>query len=205
MPPLNTAEPATKALAPGGRKLAGNVGADAAVDLDIDRASGGHRAPTSPILPSAERMKAWPPKPGLTDMHQHQIDQVDHVCDRADRACPGSSETPAFLPSAPDCLQRAMQMRTGFSMHRDVIAAGLGEGLEIRIARRNHQMCVEDLPGVRTHRLDDIGAIGNVGDEMAVHDVEVDQIGAGGIDGADLFAQFGEIGGQDRRRDNEGA
>ena len=96
-------------------------------------------------------------------------------------------------------------MRAGLGMHRDVIAAGLGEGLEIGIARRNHQMRVEDLLGVRPHRLDDIGAVGNVGDEMPVHHIEMDPVGAGRIDGADLFAQPGEIRRQDRRRDDEGA
>ncbi len=40
---------------------------------------------------------------------------------------------------------------------------------------------------------------------MPVHHVEMDPVGAGRIDGADLFAQFGEIGRQDRRRDDEGA
>ena len=96
-------------------------------------------------------------------------------------------------------------MRAGLGVHRDVIAAGLGEGLEIGIAGRDHQMRVEDLLGVRAHRLDDIGTVGNVGDEMPVHHVEMDPVGAGGIDGADLVAQLGEIGRQDRRRDDEGA
>ena len=40
---------------------------------------------------------------------------------------------------------------------------------------------------------------------MSVHHVEMDPVGAGGIDRADLVAQFGEIRGQDRRRDDEGA
>jgi hypothetical protein len=39
---------------------------------------------------------------------------------------------------------------------------------------------------------------------MAVHHVEVNPVGAGGIDGADLFAQPGEIRGQNRRRDHQG-
>jgi hypothetical protein len=66
-------------------------------------------------------------------------------------------------------------------------------------------MRVEDFLRVRTHRLDDVGAEGNVGDEMSVHHVEMDPVGAGRIDGADLFAQFGEIRRQDRGRNDEGA
>ena len=86
-----------------------------------------------------------------------------------------------------------------------MIAAGLGEGFQIRIAGRNHQMRVEDFLGVRAHRLDDIGTVGNVGDEMTVHHVEVDPVGTGRIDGAHLLAQFGEVGSQNRRRDDQGA
>ena len=95
-------------------------------------------------------------------------------------------------------------MRTCLGMDRDVVASRLGKGFEIRIARRNHQMGVENLFGVRAHRLDDVGTIGNVGDEMAVHHVEMDPVGAGGIDGAHLFAEFGKVGRQDRRRNHEG-
>ena len=95
-------------------------------------------------------------------------------------------------------------MRAGLGMHRDVIAAGFGERLEIGVAGRDHQMRVKDLLGVRAHRLDDVGAVGNVRNEMAVHHVEMDPVGAGGIDRADLFAKPGEIRRQDRRRDDEG-
>ena len=40
---------------------------------------------------------------------------------------------------------------------------------------------------------------------MAVHDVDMDPVGAGGIDRADFLAELGEIGGEDRRGDNERA
>ena len=96
-------------------------------------------------------------------------------------------------------------MRAGLGMNRDVIAAGLGERLQIRIAWRNHQMRVEYLFRMRAHRLDDVGAVGNVGDEMPVHHIEVDPVGAGRIDGAYFLAQSGEIGSQNRRRDDKGA
>ena len=40
-----------------------------------------------------------------------------------------------------------------------------------------------------------------IGDEMAVHDVDVDPVGAGRVDRADFLAELREIGGQDRRGD----
>jgi len=89
-------------------------------------------------------------------------------------------------------------------MHGDVIAAGFCKCLEIRVGRRDHQVGVEDFLAVRAHRLDDVGAVGNVGNEMPVHHVEVDPVSPCGIDGADLLAQSGEIGSQDRRCDDEG-
>ena len=94
-------------------------------------------------------------------------------------------------------------MRACLGMHRDVVASRLGKGFEIRIARRNHQMRVEDLLAVRTHRLDDVGPVGNVGHEMPVHHVEMDPVGAGGVDGAHLLAEFGEVRRQDRWRNHE--
>ncbi len=40
---------------------------------------------------------------------------------------------------------------------------------------------------------------------MVVHHVKVHQVGPGGLNGANLFAQTGKVGGQNRRRNAEGA
>ena len=88
-------------------------------------------------------------------------------------------------------------------MHRDVVAAGFRKRFQIRIARRDHQMCVENLSAVRTHGLDHVWTVGNVRDEVPVHDVKMDPVGAGSIDRAHLFAEFCEIRSQDRRRYDE--
>jgi hypothetical protein len=42
---------------------------------------------------------------------------------------------------------------------------------------------------------------GEIGHEVVVHHIDVDVIGPGRIHGPDLFAQPGEVGGQDRWRD----
>ena len=47
-----------------------------------------------------------------------------------------------------------------FDMHGDDVGAGLGEGFEIRIARRDHQMHIERLLGVRAGGFDDVRADG---------------------------------------------
>ncbi len=49
---------------------------------------------------------------------------------------------------------------------------------------------------------DDLRAPGEVGNEAAVHHVEVQVIGAGPFDQRDLFGDAAEIGGKQRRRDS---
>ena len=47
------------------------------------------------------------------------------------------------------------------------------------------------------------GPISDVRYKTAIHDVDMDPICAGGIDGANLFAQAREVGGQYGRRDQD--
>ena len=110
-----------------------------------------------------------------------------------------------LLAERADRLQRAVEVRAGFDMHGDDVGAGLGEGLEIGVARRDHQMHVERLLGVGPDRLHDVRPDRDVRHEVAVHDVDMDPVGAGGIDGADLLAELREIRGEDRRGDDQWA
>ena len=94
-----------------------------------------------------------------------------------------------------------MEVRAGFGMDGDDVRAGLGEGVEERIDRRDHQVDVERLLRVRPERLHHRRADREVGDEMAVHHVDMDPVGAGLVDRAHFLAEPGEIGGEDRRGD----
>ena len=94
-----------------------------------------------------------------------------------------------------------MEVRAGFGMDGDDVGAGLGEGVEKSVDRRNHQVDVERLGAVRAKRLHHGRADRQVGHEMPVHHVDVDPVGARCVDRANLLAQLGEIGGQDRRGD----
>ena len=89
-------------------------------------------------------------------------------------------------------------------MHGDDVGPGFGEIFDIGIDRRDHQMHVERFRTVRAQRLHDRGADRQVRDEMPVHDIDMDVIRPGGVNCAHLLAQFGEIGGKDRRRDTNG-
>ena len=70
----------------------------------------------------------------------------------------------------------------------------------IGIDRRDHQMHVERFFRVRAERLHHGRSDGDVGHEMAVHHIDMDEIGACLLDGLDFRAQSREIGGQNRRR-----
>ena len=74
------------------------------------------------------------------------------------------------------------------------------EAVRKMIDRRDHQVDIERLGGVRAQRFDHAGPDRQVGHEMPVHHIDMDPVGPGGIDRAHLFAQSGKIGGQDRRR-----
>ena len=65
-------------------------------------------------------------------------------------------------------------------------------------------MHVEGHFRMRPERLHDRRPDGDVGHEMAVHHVDMDQIGARGLDRLDLCAQPREIRGKDRGRDSDG-
>ena len=97
-----------------------------------------------------------------------------------------------------------MDMRPGLGVNRQNVGAGFGKGIEIGVGRRNHQMDVDDQRRVRAQRLDHHRPDGNVGNEMPVHDIDMDVIGAGSGDRTDFRPQIGEIRRQDRRGDANG-
>ena len=136
---------------------------------------------------------------------RHDQDQIDEIDDRCDRVLRRSwiQGHAGLLAQRPDRLQRTVEVRAGFHVHGDDVGPRFGEGLKIGIARRDHEVHVEHLGGVRAQRLHHVGADRDVGYEMAVHDIDVDPVGAGLIDGAHLLAELGEIGSEDRRSDDQ--
>ena len=142
---------------------------------------------------------------GIDRHDQHEIDQVDDVLDRSTPACAGFMVTPAFLPSARiACSERC---RCGpastctVMMSEPALAKASRCGSHGAIIRCTSSVFLV----MRAQRLHHVGAEGDVRHEMPVHHVEMDPVGAGGLDRAHLLAQLGEVGGQDRRRDEERA
>jgi hypothetical protein len=89
-------------------------------------------------------------------------------------------------------------------MHGDDVGARLGEGFEVGIARRDHQVHVERLLRVRPYRLHHVGSNRDVGNEMPVHHIDMDPVRARGIDRAHLLAQPSKVAGENRGRNDEG-
>ena len=79
-------------------------------------------------------------------------------------------------------------------MHGDAVRARRRERLDKSVHRRNHQMHIERFLGVRPDRFDDLRPDGDVGHEMAVHDVDMNEVGARRFDRLDLGPQAREIG-----------
>ena len=92
-------------------------------------------------------------------------------------------------------------MHDRLHMDREDIGPGLGEFRQKVIGPLDHQVDVQRKGGAAAHRLHDGRADGQVGDEMAVHDIHMDIIGAGLFHGPDLFAEAGEVGGKNGRGD----
>ena len=80
-------------------------------------------------------------------------------------------------------------------MEQDVVGAGFGEGFDIRVNRLDHQVHVERQARMRPQRFQQSRAEADVRDEVAVHDVQMQPVGAGGLDRANFLSQAGEIGG----------
>ena len=97
-----------------------------------------------------------------------------------------------------------MNVRARLGMDGDGVRAGLGEGIKIGVDGRDHQVDVERLRRMRAYRLHNRRPHRDVGDEMPVHDIDMDPVRAGRVDRADFFAKPGEIGGQDGRSDTDG-
>ncbi len=87
-------------------------------------------------------------------------------------------------------------------MHQQMIGAGMHEIVDISLRLDNHQMDVDRFRRRPPHGFDDNRADRQVWHEAAVHDIDVNPVGAGRLDGMHLLGEPPEISRQDRRRDD---
>ena len=117
------------------------------------------------------------------------------VCDRSG----GIDDHGGFAAVRADQMERAIQVHAGFLMDGDPVGAGFGEGGDEVVGILDHQVAVErHVADGFAERGDDRRADGDVGDEVAVHDVDVKN-GAAAVDGGlRLSAELREVGGENR-------
>ena len=157
-------------------------------------------ARTSRTLDSLRGMNVWPPKPGLTDMTSTKSTSPAICFEGADRR--RRIEDDARLDAERlDRVHRAVQVRQHFDVHRHHRRAGVRERLDVAVRVLDHQVHVERHPRDALERPHDRRADRDVRHEMAVHHVDVNEIGAAALDRRDRVAERREVGGEDRRRD----
>ena len=81
-------------------------------------------------------------------------------------------------------------------MEREDGGARVGEWLNKPLRLDDHEVHVERQRGAPAHRLDDLRAEREIRHELAIHDVDVNPVGAAGLAHRDLVAQASEVGAQ---------
>src|SRR5215212_2137923 len=148
----------------------------AAVNFDVDITAADHFADLRDAAYRAGH-EVLAGKAGVDAHHQHQVDEVEDLGDRCQRCGWVESDAGALAERA-HRLQRTVDVRTGFDVDGEAVGAGFGEGGEVRVGRRDHQVDVERLLGDAADGADHHRADGEIRHEVAVHDIDVDPVGA---------------------------
>jgi hypothetical protein len=151
--------------------------------LSIIRAS-------SLILRSALGMKLLPAEAGIDAHHQHQVDIIQIRSMRALAGVCGIEHDAGALAQRLIVLERAVRCGPASTWMLIDVGAGLGEGLEDTDRRARSSDGRRRLLRVRANRLHHHRADRDVGHEMPVHHIDMDPVGAGGVDRAHLLAQL---------------
>ena len=181
---------------------------DAAVHLDA-----GGKATTldlgaeRPDLGADLRDERLPAEPGVDGHQEHEVAEIEDVEEGLHRgvrvqAHPHLDAAARVVRQGGDLLEVAVQVGAGLRVHGDAVGAGGGEVPHVALRGLDHEVAVHEAAGHGAQGLHHHGADGEVGDEVPVHDVHVDPVGAGLVDGADLLAEAGEVDAEDGRGDD---
>ena len=148
----------------------------------------------------AVRDERLPAEARVDRHHEHEVDVGGDVFERRRRR--RRVEHDARLGAELlDVRDRAVQVRHGLDVHRDHAGAGGDEVFDVAIGLLDHQVHVERPRGDALDRAHDRRADRDVRDEVAVHHVDVNEVGAAALGGRDVAAERGEVGGENRGRD----
>ncbi len=96
-----------------------------------------------------------------------------------------------------DLLEGAVKVAADLLVDGHHVGAGFGEGFDEVVGIFHHHVAVEGEFCDRAEGLDHGRAEGDVGDEVAVHDVDVDDGAATALGCCDVVGEVGEVGGED--------
>src|SRR5215469_3717477 len=137
------------------------------------------------------------PEAGVHRHYEHLIDLrqdfVEHSC-----RCGWVDHYPDTLTEFLDAAYGTIQVVVALPVDQKRIGAGLGKVFEKKIGIREHQVSFQRQPSDATERVYDRRPHRQIGNEMSVHDVDVNSVGTGILRLLDLLAQSGEVGGQNR-------
>jgi hypothetical protein len=104
-----------------------------------------------------------------------------------------------LLAERPNMLDGSVKVRAGFEMNAQEIGPSASKIIEVPIGIGDHEMHIQRRFRRRAHGLDHQWANCDVGNEMAVHDVDVNQVGAPLRNRPNLVRQPPEVGTKNRR------
>ncbi len=193
-----TAEPATRTRAPASTTsgaVCGSIPPSTSSSQSV-RASSIIRR-TRRILGSMPARNSWPPKPGLTVITSTSS-RSGKISSRTRRGRRRVDRHAGPQAQPVDLLHRPVQVDRPFLVDDQRVGPGLGERRQVPVGLRDHQV---NFQGNRRHGPEpahDHGPERDIGDEVPVHDVDVNPVGAGRDGLGHLVGQMGHVGRQDR-------
>ena len=160
-----------------GRGVARGVDVDAAVDLDLARRGRGRRSPCGrrATLSSTSGMNGCPPQPGFTLITSRRS-IWSRYGSTVSTGVGGLSTRPDAHVARPQLVEQRARVAE-LDVHDAAVGAGVGEVGEQHAGVVDHEVAVEEQVGVRAQRLHHRRADGEVGHEVAVHHVDVQEVG----------------------------
>jgi len=171
-----------------------------AVDLDEGRKAAvvDHSAQVADLLAGVgdEFLAA---EAGVDAHDEDGVDVLEDIAEEFDGGM-GVEGDAGFHAEGVDLLEVAVEMATGFEVNSKAIGTGFPECFGITFGFFDHEMDVEDLVGCFAKLFDDGEAVADVGDEAAIHDVEVEPFGVAVVEHFAFIFEPEKIRGQQRRR-----
>ena len=114
-----------------------------------------------------------------------------NVFDQLDRARRIEHHS-GLLTEVVDLRENTVEMdrRGRLRWNEEMIGAGLGKGYEIALRLDDHQVHIERLTRVAPHRFNNHRSERDIRHKSAVHHVDMNPVGAGRIDGANLVSEM---------------